>query len=159
MLNISQFRELIIKSSLSDLLLNSQDAEELLVFTCGVESLGGTYLQQVKGPALGIYQMEPTTYNDIWQNFIIPDNKLGLRLFNNFDVSRMPSEERLIYDLRFATAMSRIFYLRIQEPLPPANDVDAIWDYYKKYYNTVKGKAEKNESIRKYRDFAQLHYR
>ena len=153
MLNINQFRELIVKSSLSDLLLNSQDAEVLLVFTCAVESLGGTYLQQVNGPALGIYQMEPVTYNDIWHNFIIPDNKLGLRLFNNFDVNRMPSEARLIYDLRFATAMTRIFYLRIQEPLPSATDVDAIWDYYKKYYNTPKGAAVKDDSIQRYRDF------
>ena len=65
MLNIAQFRDLIVKSTLNDLLLYSEDAEELLVFTCAVESLGGTYLQQVKGPALGIYQMEPVTYNDI----------------------------------------------------------------------------------------------
>jgi hypothetical protein len=158
MLNITQFRELIVKSSLNDLLLYSQDAEELLVFTCAVESLGGSYLHQVNGPALGIYQMEPTTYNDIWQNFIIPDNKLGLRLFNNFDVNRMPSEARLIYDLRFATAMTRIFYLRIQAPLPPADDVNAIWDYYKLYYNTPKGAAEKEDSVKKYREFVQLHH-
>ena len=155
MLNITQFRELIIKSSLNDLLLYSEDAEELLVFTCAVESIGGTYLHQVGGPALGIYQMEPTTYTDIWQNFIIPDNKLGLKLFNNFDVNRMPSPSRLIYDLRYATALTRLFYLRIQAPLPSRDDVNAIWDYYKKYYNTFKGKAVKDESIKKYHDFVQ----
>lgn len=156
MLNINQFRELIVKSSLNDLLFYSPAAEELMVFTCATESLGGTYLQQVKGPALGIYQMEPTTYNDLWHNFIIPDNQLALRLFNNFDVNRMPSEARLIYDLRFATAMTRIYYRRIQEALPEADDVDGIWEYYKRYYNTPKGKAEKAESIQHYRDFAQL---
>ena len=155
MLNITQFRELIVKSSLTDLLVYSQDAEELLIFTCAVESLGGTYIHQVNGPALGIYQMEPRTHNDIWQNFILTDNKLGLRLFNNFDVNRMPSEARLIYDLRYATAITRLFYLRIREPLPSANDVNAIWDYYKKYYNTVQGKAVKDESIKKYHDFVQ----
>lgn len=158
MLNINQFRELIVKSSLNDLLLYSKEAEELMVFTCAVESIGGTYIHQVGGPALGIYQMEPTTYNDIWQNFIIPDNKLSLRLSNNFDVNRMPSEERLIYDLRFATAITRLFYLRIQEPLPAPTDVNSMWDYYKKYYNTLKGKAVKDESIKKYHDFAQLRY-
>ena len=157
MLNPNQFRDLIVKSSLNDLLLYSKDAEELLVFTCAVESLGGTYLHQVGGPALGIYQMEPETYNDIWNNFIIPDNKLILRLINNFDVGRMPSEDRLIYDLRFATAITRIFYLRIQEALPDSDDVNALWDYYKKYYNTIKGKAQKDESIKKYHDFVQLH--
>ncbi len=159
MLNINQFRELIVKSSLTDLLLYSQDAEELLIFTCAVESLGGSYLQQLNGTAIGIYQIEPVTYNDLWNNFIIHNNKIVLQLMNNFDVNRMPSEARIIYDLRFATAISRIFYRRIDESLPPADDVNAIWDYYKKYYNTHKGKSEKEESIRKYIDFAQLHYR
>jgi hypothetical protein len=158
MLNINQFRELIVQSSLNDLLLYSIEAVELLVFTCAVESLGGTYIKQVNGPALGIYQMEPITYNDIWHNFIIPDTKLSLRLFNSFDVNRMPSEARLIYDLRYATAMTRIFYLRIQEPLPSASDVNAIWEYYKKYYNTSNGAAQKDDAIQKYRDFVLGHH-
>lgn len=155
MLNINQFRDLIVKSSLNDLLLYSEDAEELMVFTCAVESRGGTYMCQVNGPALGIYQMEPVTYNDLWHNYIIPDNRLGLRLFNSFDVNMMPSEARLIYDLRFATAMTRIFYKRIKEELPNAKDENAIWEYYKKYYNTPSGAAEKEDSIKLYRDFAQ----
>lgn len=157
MLNITQFRELIVKSSLNDLLLYSEDAEELLVFTCAAESSGGTYLQQVNGPALGIYQLEPMTYNDIWYNFIMLEHRLATKFFNNFNVNRIPCESRLIYDLRFATALCRIFYLRIQEKLPPASDVNAIWDYYKKYYNTNEGQAEKEESIKKYHDFVQLH--
>ena len=155
MLNINQFRELIVKSSLNDLLLYSKDAEELMIFTCAVESLGGTYLRQVNGPALGIYQMEPETHNDIWQNYINNYGALTLRLFSNFDMSRMPSESRLIYDLRYATAMSRLFYARVKEALPSFEDVDAIWEYYKKYYNTPKGAATKEESIRKYRDFVR----
>lgn len=154
MLNINQFRELI-KSTLNDLLLYSKEAEELLVFTCAVESLGGTYLYQVNGPALGIYQMEPTTYNDIWINFISYKNQLGHILYNYFEINRMPEEVRLIYDLRFSTAMCRVFYLRIQEPLPVATDIEAIWLYYKKHYNTFKGKSHKEESIKKYHDFVQ----
>ena len=66
----NQLRELIITPALSKLQLYSKDAEELLIFTCAVESDGGTYLKQIKGPALGIYQMEPRTYNDIWQNYM-----------------------------------------------------------------------------------------
>ncbi len=155
MLNVNQFRELIVKSSLNDLLLYSKEAEELLVFTCAVESLGGTYLQEINGPALGIYQMEPQTHNDIWQNYIYHNGSLTLRLFSNFDIGSMPSESRLIYDLRYATAMARLHYRRVKSPLPLANNVDAIWDYYKQFYNTPKGKATKDESIRKYHDFVR----
>lgn len=155
MLNINQFRELIVKSSLDDLLLYSQAAEELMVFTCAVESLGGTFLHQISGPALGIYQMEPVTYNDIWQNYIYSNGPLTMRLFSNFDISSMPSESRLIYDLRFATAMARIHYARVKAPIPFAEDENAMWEYYKKYYNTASGKAEKEDSIKKYHDFRQ----
>lgn len=157
MLNINQFRELIIKSSLKDLLMYSEDAEELLVFTCANESLGGTYIHQINGPALGIYQMEPHTHNDIWANYINPNGALVMRLFLNFHISQIPDPSLLIYDLRYATAMTRLFYARIHEPLPPASNLNAIWEYYKKYYNTSKGAASKDEAMKNYNDFSQCH--
>jgi hypothetical protein len=153
MLNISQFRELIVKSTLNDLVMYSANAEELLIFTCAVESEGGTYLHQVKGPALGIFQMEPMTYTDIWQNYIKSHGPLSLRLFSNFDVTGMPTPDRMIYDLRFAAAMARIFYARVNEPLPDCTNENAIWDYYKRYYNTPKGAALKQPSMEKYHAF------
>lgn len=153
MFNIAQFRESIVQSTLKDLLLYSTDAEELLIFTAANESLGGTYIRQVNGPALGIYQMEVETYNDIWQNYLKNKPSLCLIIFSNFDAGFQPSPDRLIYDLRFATAMARIHYARVKEPLPPSNDVDAIYDYYKKYYNTTKGKADGFKAIMKYHDF------
>lgn len=153
MLNINQFRELIIKSTLNDLMLYSKDAEELLVFTCANESDGGTFIHQVNGPALGIFQMEPATHNDLWENYIKSNGKLMMILFSCFMVNSMPSEERLIYDLRYATLMSRIFYHRIPEPLPCYQDENAMWEYYKKYYNTSSGKANKEEAIVKYHLF------
>lgn len=153
MFNINQFRDVIVKPALNDLMLYSLNAEELLVFTCAVESLGGTYIHQVNGPALGIYQMEPATYNDIWQNYIKLKGSLTMLMFSNFSVNYMPSEERLIYDLRFATAMTRIHYARVTQPLPSSTDVNAIWNYYKVYYNTSAGAAEKEHSIDKYHAF------
>lgn len=148
-----QLRSLIITPALSKLQLYSNDAEELLVFTCAAESDGGTYLKQIKGPALGIYQMEPKTYNDIWQNYIRNRRDLTLLLTHNFDVVRMPDENRMVYDLHFATAMARIHYCRVKEALPSAKDVEAIWNYYKTYYNTPSGKATKSKAIKAYETF------
>jgi hypothetical protein len=148
-----QLRELIIQPTLNDLVLQSPEAEELLMFTCAVESGGGTYLKQLNGPALGIYQMEPATYNDLWQNYIAKNPGLMMILLHNFDVRNMPSEDRLIYDLRYATAMCRIHYKRFQSPLPPANDVQAIWEYYKKFYNTSLGAANEPHCIYAYQAF------
>jgi hypothetical protein len=155
MLDSKQLRELIIIPALEDLQIYSEDAVELLVFTCAVESEGGTYLHQIKGPALGIYQMEPATYNDIWANYILLKSELSTILFHNFDVGRMPSEDRLIYDLRYATAMARLFYRRVSEALPNHNRIDDVWEYYKKYWNTYKGKAEYHTSINAYHRFIE----
>jgi hypothetical protein len=153
MFNVQQLKELIIKPALIDLIMFSEDAMQLLVFTCSVESLGGTYLKQIKGPALGIYQMEPENYNDIWQNYIKNKNNLSLLLATNFDCSRMPHEDRLVYDLRFATAMTRIHYARVAESLPPSNNPEMIYNYYKKNYNSSQGAATQDKSIDKYLSF------
>lgn len=153
MLDCSQFRSLIVEPVLSKLRLYSKNAEELLVFTCAAESLGGTYLHQVKGPAVGIFQMEPATYTDIWVNYIRPRNQLATLMAIHYGCNKIPEVERMIYDLHFATAMARIHYLRMPGNLPDAKDVDGMWDYYKKYYNTEKGKAKKEDSIKKYQDF------
>jgi hypothetical protein len=59
----------------------------------------------------------------------------------------------MIYDLRYATAMARIFYSRFKEPLPKIDDVDNIWWYYKKFWNTDKGAAIKEHSINLYEGF------
>lgn len=119
-------------------------------------NLGGTYIKQVNGPALGIFQMEPETHNDIWMNYIYGHGALSMRLFSNFDISNRPDESRMIYDMRYSTAMARIHYARIKDSLPPYDDVEAIWEYYKKYYNTPAGAAEKDESIKKYHDFVRF---
>lgn len=153
MLDCSQFRSLIVEPVLSKLRVYSKNAEELLVFTCAAESLGGTLLQQIKGPALGIYQMEPNTYTDIWVNYIRARNQLATLMALHFGCNKIPDIERMIYDLHYATAMARIHYLRMPGNLPDAKDVDGMWDYYKKYYNTEKGKAKKEDSIKKYQDF------
>lgn len=153
MINCAQLRSLIIKPALEGLQLYSEDAEELLIFTCAVESDGGTYLHQLNGPALGIYQMEPETHNDIWHNYIHFKGSFSLILISNFDCAYMPSEDRMVYDLRYATAMCRLHYARIKDPIPHKNNVDALWEYYKLHYNTVNGKAQKDRSIAAYNRF------
>jgi len=131
----------------------SVDAEELLVFTCAAESNGGTYIHQVKGPALGIYQCEPSTHTDIWQNYIINRHSITSILSLNFNCPRIPEPARLVYDLHYATAICRLHYRRQAEALPKADDVEGMWDYYKKYYNTANGKAKRDKAVKIYESF------
>lgn len=156
MFNIAQFREHLVVPALSKLHMYSKDAEELLVFTCAAESNGGTYLHQIKGPALGIYQCEPATHHDIWQNYLRHRGNLVQILALNFGVNYDGNTaDRLIYDLHYATAICRLDYRREPEPLPNKDDVEGMWEYYKKYYNSSKGKAKKDRAIKAYESFSK----
>lgn len=146
MLDSGQLSNLIIKPALQDLNLFSEEMTQLLLFTCATESNGGTYIHQINGPALGIYQMEPKTYNDIWANFIKFKQCYTLSFIHNFNAPVMPDEYRLVYDIRFATAMAAIHYSRVHDTIPSSN-FEAMWDFYKRYYNTAKGKADHEHAV------------
>lgn len=97
--------------------------------------------------------MEPNTYIDIWENFIKLKKSLMTQLSTNFEIFYMPDEDKMVYDLRYATVMARLHYNRVPQPLPDHNDVNLIWEYYKTHYNTPKGAAEKEPSIQAYLKF------
>lgn len=156
MFNCAQFTELVLRRALYDLQLLCDDSVELLLFTCANESFGGTYLHEVKGSGIGIYQMKPGIYNDIWQNFILFKSSILIQLVHNFDAPTMPSEDRLIYDLHFASAMARLHYARVKEPLPNAKQPQAIWEYYKNYYN--KSADNWHQAISNYHKFKLNHH-
>jgi len=151
MINTPQLREYIIKPALSKLNVYSKDAEELLVFTCAAETNGGEYVHQIQGPALGIYQCEPATYHDMWRNYIVHRSRLMMIFSMQFQTNGVPPEERVIYDLQYASAICRAHYMRVPEKLPDGRDEEALWKYYKKYYNTELGKATKKKSIEAYK--------
>lgn len=155
MFDVKQFKDFIITPTLSMLQKFSDDAVELLLFTCAAESNGGTFVHQVGGSALGVYQMEPATHQDIWTNYIYSAGPLSTIINLNFNINGKIDAGRMIYDLQYATIMARLHYSRFKEPLPDRKDPNAIFDYYKKYYNTPKGKATKAESIKKYKAFVK----
>ena len=155
MINTQQLREYIIIPALSKLNAYSKDAEELLVFTCATASNGGEYIHQVKGPALGIFQCEPATYADLWRNYIIHRTRLTMIFSLKFNTNGIPPSERVVYDLDYAAAMARVHYMRVPEALPSGQDVDGMWAYYKKYYNTELGKATKKKSIEAYERYTK----
>ena len=151
MINANQLRELVIRPTLRHLepgIPYSEDAVELLMMTAAHESHLGTYIAQVNGPALGIYQMEPDTYKDIWFNFLTYKPEISQAI-------SPPYTPNLITDLSHATAMARVHYYRVPEALPTRKAIKhpdqkeevtldwiiAMAKYAKKHYNTELGKA------------------
>jgi len=162
MYNESQLRLLIIRPTLLVLGLHSPEAEELMIGTCAHESLGGTYLKQVSGIALGAWQMEPSTHNDIWKSYLPNQTFIVNKLIDYCKLRdslgrdaltglSRPDPNMMIYHLRYACAMARIHYHRKPEPIP--KDLDAQALYYKLYWNTKLGKATPEQYIEHYLAF------
>ena len=85
----NQYREVIIDTLQKFEQLGgakfSTDAVELLMMIAAHESLMGKYIKQVNGPALGLFQMEPVTHDDLYKNFISKNQSL------DFAVSKFES--------------------------------------------------------------------
>ncbi len=149
MVSKTQLRGLI-RSVLKSVDLYSEDAVELLMMTAATESKLGTYIKQVNGPALGIFQMEPRTEDDLWENYLRYKGGLDVTI----DVYATYLKGELEWNMGYAIVMARIHYLRVKEKLPDSGDKEAMARYYKKYWNTPKGKATVEKAIKDYERYA-----
>jgi hypothetical protein len=157
MIDIGDLKQYVIRPALNFLDLYSEAAENLLLGTAAIESEMGYYLHQINGTALGICQMEPNTYRDIWHFYLKPKSKLVLahNILTYFSTTTIPPAEKMIYDLRYAFVMCRLHYLRVSEPLPEAHDIQKIAEYWKKHYNTKLGKGTTDKFIVNYNKFCK----
>ena len=157
-LNCKDLRELVVRPTLQHLRLWSPAAEDMVLGTAAQESGLGTYLHQVGGPALGIYQMEPATHNDLWNNYLEyrPILRKQVEDMLGTSVHDVDSEDNsLIGNLYYATAMCRIHYLRVPEAIPVHKDVKGYAAYWKKYYNTPLGAGTEQEFIDNYKRYVK----
>lgn len=138
----------LIADTLQGIGLYSDKVTELLLGTCAQESHLGKYRKQLGGgPALGIFQMEPATFRDICDNYLRykPDLQAKIKSVSGveyFDAGELVDNDRL------AICFARVHYLRVKEPVP--GDLPGWARYWKKYYNTPKGKGKEDEFIANY---------
>lgn len=142
MISPTQLRDLIIRPTLAALVQYGHDqapyndyaAVEIMMGTAMQESRLGDYLAQKKGPALGIWQMEPKTELDIWENYLA--YKPALRVpIGKMTLPGIERTHQLAGNLYYACAMARVLYMRATEPLPQAGDSKAQATHYVKFYN------------------------
>lgn len=151
-IDAKQLKLFVIVPTLAQLGLYSDAAVNLLLGTCAQESKMGTYLKQLNGSALGIYQMEPASHDDIWDNYLKYRGDLAGKIL----AIDSRNTNNLIVNLSYATAMARIQYLRVSEPLPEANDLNGLAHYYKVYYNTAGGAATIDEFVANYQRYVNV---
>lgn len=148
-IDAKQLKLFVIIPTLCQIGLYSDAAVNLLLGTCAQESQMGTYLKQINGPALGIYQIEPNTHDDIWDNYLRYKPDLAAKIL----AIDARGTNNLVVNLAYATAIARVQYLRAPTALPAANDINGLALYYKKYYNTANGAATAAEFINNYQKY------
>jgi len=142
-----QLLDCIIKPTLEYMGGNydSKNARMLLLSTAAIESKCGYYIKQVGGPALGIWQMEPATLHDIYDNCdaVVTNETITYKKLDAIDLFDATGSETmeagLVVSPMYACAMARLKYSMDSAPLPPYNNIRAVYDYYKRIYNTPLG--------------------
>lgn len=111
-------------------------AEKCLMAFAAHESLGGKYMQQIRGPAMGPYQMEPPT-KKLVDRWILRQGKLDIEHWGTDLYWNAPLEE-LRTDLKCATWYARILLLADPYPLPGIEDWEGIYRTYRRVWGPGK---------------------
>jgi hypothetical protein len=117
---------------------HSEAAENLLMGTAATESLMGEFIRQhPTGPARGIFQIETPTAQSILDNFVRfrPAFQQAIDVF----MTQEPLEQQLITNLALQTVIARLVYYPKPQPLPAADDIPGLGQYWKTHYNTTLG--------------------
>ena len=123
---------------------DSPDVRELLLTTAFVETNLYPRFQDKGGDAIGLFQIEYGTYRDLWRRAIPkhhPKLYQAMRLrFGDSQTGEIKFEQLQKNDV-VSALFARVKYYESASPISSLDNIDAQADYYKRIYNTAKGKA------------------
>ena len=131
----------------------SDDALALVVRTGMAESGYRALKGYGEGnPAIGFWQVEPATLNDMVTNYIkyrphYEKNliSLGMNFNNDMIIS-------VISNMAVQAGLCRLHYRRDKDPIPSWDDLEAQAKYWKRVYNTVEGRGTVEHFIKANKD-------
>lgn len=160
---LQQFQIFIVRPTLEHLgeKFTGLAAERLILGTMLQESRG-KFIDQITGkndttfgPAVGYFQMEKATHDDIWTNYLAYKQDLTLRV--RLLMGEVPEPfQQLATNFAYAVAMCRIHYRRVKAPLPNGDDLEELAHYWKDHYNTHMGKGTVGEFYLHAKDIMEL---
>ncbi|KXV60681.1 hypothetical protein AD948_04460 [Acetobacter senegalensis] len=116
-------------------------ARAQLVLGIGNKETQYRYVRQIGGgPALGFWQMEPATHDDMWRNFIRYRPELqsaALRLLAGAN----PDAKLLTTRMDYAALMAELHVYRAKDVLPAYGDALGQATFWKDNFNTHLGKG------------------
>lgn len=138
-----QFQLNIIQDVLMLIGLWSIEAEHLMLGTALKETNLDYVRQFGGGPGRGYYQIEPNTFADIWSRYL-PSRQPKLKRRIDKLLAQSPDPvKQLETNLAFSTAIARVRFYMVPEPLPRMTGRQddrrayclALGRYWDKYYN------------------------
>lgn len=128
-------------------------AAELLLGTAAHESGGFAFIDQRTGPgdlrlgpAVGLFQIEPATHDDIRENFL--RSRPGIEKRVKDLLAPWPAPDvQLATNLAYAVAIARLIYWRAPAPLAMPGDIPGHAALWKRIYNTAAGKGREAQFI------------
>ena len=157
--NYKQFKGLV-REVLSQFdtqnVMTSDSAINLILGTCAQESLFGTYIRQLNnGPGLGVFSFERNTEIDMWQHYLQRKKEISKQLSRVCGVVGPDNNFAMIWNLAYQIIMVRLYYWRDPTPLPEANDVYALGEYWNRVYNKNPEKGTTQDFMRNYKKYCQ----
>lgn len=152
----AQFLKHVIRPTLDHLAvaeprLGTEASARLLLGTAIAESNLAALVQHGGGPALSMFQIEPATFADVYGRYLRVRPKLMIAVRELRVPALMPLEQ-LPANPFFACAIARMKYWMVPEPLPDADDIDALGRYWKDWYNTAGGAGKASHWASLYRE-------
>ncbi len=121
-----------------------------LIYNTGLVESGYRFLRQMgSGPARGFFQCEPWVAVDICNNYLkYRDKRLkkassASNVYWHTFIDPNESDWDFILESNLAAqiVMCRLHYRRVPKPIPDKDDIPGQAEYWKKYYNTDKGRG------------------
>ena len=129
----------IIDWTLNEIGMYSPEASEM-VYNTGLAESGYRQLEQIKGPAIGFFQVEPATMRDTWDNYIMYRQDLKNKLWAlGYDESN--DVQRVMGSIILQVVFCRLKYRRAPQALPECGDLEGQAKYWKRIYNSELGKG------------------
>lgn len=148
-----RFRTVVIAPTLERMALGSRAGENLLLGTALVESRLQHRVQTGGGSALGLFQMEPRTHDDIWQNYLAARPALARSVIASSGKAQRPEAAELQHNDAYACAMARVHYLRVPDRLPGEVDLAGMARYWKRHYDTLQGARSAQDFLDAWAEF------
>lgn len=123
--------------------IDSKGAKQFMLAVAAQESHVGVYFRQIKGPAQGIWQVEPATEQDVYENYLGYQTELA-----DWVAKLLPQimlKNPLVSCPLYCCGIARLVVYRQPDAMPEFGDRDGMWELYKKYYNSYLGAATQEE--------------